>query len=38
VIWGEEGLTDLYIASIRADYVLKTQGPIAGQPLIHQRN
>jgi gluconolactonase len=38
VTWGGEGLTDLYIGSIRADYVLKTKSPVAGQPQIHQRN
>ena len=38
VTWGGAGLTDLYIGSIRADYVLKTRSPVAGQPQIHQRN
>jgi gluconolactonase len=38
VTWGGEGLLDLYIGSIRADYVLKTTSPVAGQPQIHQRN
>ena len=38
VTWGGKGLTDLYIGSIRADYVLKTVSPVAGQPHIHQRN
>jgi gluconolactonase len=37
VTWGGEGLFDLYIGSIRADYVLKVRSPIAGQPQIHQR-
>jgi gluconolactonase len=37
VTWGGEGLTDLYIGSIRADYVLKARSPVAGQPQLHQR-
>jgi gluconolactonase len=37
VTWGGEGLRDLYIGSIRADYVLKAFSPVAGQPQIHQR-
>jgi gluconolactonase len=36
VTWGGEDLRDLYIGSIRADYVLKARSPIAGQPQIHQ--
>jgi gluconolactonase len=37
VTWGGPDLKDLYIGSIRADYVLKTRSPVAGAPLIHQR-
>ncbi|HEY8616645.1 SMP-30/gluconolactonase/LRE family protein [Phenylobacterium sp.] len=36
VTWGGPDLRDLYIGSIRADYVLKARSPIAGQPQIHQ--
>jgi len=37
VTWGGDDLQDLYIGSIRADYVLKTRSPVAGEALIHQR-
>lgn len=37
VAWGGPDLRDLYIGSIRADYVLKVRSPVAGLPLIHQR-
>jgi gluconolactonase len=36
VTWGGADLKDLYIGSIRADYVLKGRSPTAGQPMIHQ--
>lgn len=36
VTWGGPDLKDLYIGSIRADYVLKTRSPTPGQPLVHQ--
>jgi gluconolactonase len=36
VTWGGADLRDLYIGSIRADYVLKARSPVAGQPLVHQ--
>lgn len=36
VTWGGADLRDLYIGSIRADYVLKARSPVAGQPQIHQ--
>jgi gluconolactonase len=36
VTWGGPDLKDLYLGSIRADYVLKTRSPVAGQPLVHQ--
>ena len=37
VTWGGPHLTDLYVGSIRADYVLKATSPVPGMPLIHQR-
>jgi gluconolactonase len=37
VTWGGTDLKDLYIGSIRADYVLKARSPVAGAPLVHQR-
>jgi gluconolactonase len=37
VTWGGPDLKDLYIGSIRADYVLKARSPVAGEALIHQR-
>ncbi|HZZ32367.1 MAG TPA: SMP-30/gluconolactonase/LRE family protein [Phenylobacterium sp.] len=37
VTWGGDDLKDLYIGSIRADYVLKGRAPVAGAPLVHQR-
>jgi gluconolactonase len=36
VTWGGDDLRDLYIGSIRANYVLKARSPVAGQPLVHQ--
>jgi len=36
VTWGGSDLKDLYIGSIRADYVLKARSPVAGQKLVHQ--
>lgn len=36
VTWGGTDLKDLYIGSIRADYVLKARSPVAGQPHVHQ--
>jgi gluconolactonase len=36
VTWGGADLRDLYIGSIRADYVLKTRSPVAGLALVHQ--
>ncbi len=36
VTWGGTDLKDLYIGSIRADYVLRARSPVAGQPHIHQ--
>jgi gluconolactonase len=37
VTWGGADLKDLYVGSIRADYVLKARSPVAGLALIHQR-
>ena len=37
VTWGGADLKDLYVGSIRANYVLKARSPVAGQALIHQR-
>jgi len=36
VTWGGADLKDLYVGSIRADYVLKARSPVAGQPMLHQ--
>ncbi|MFM8819097.1 MAG: SMP-30/gluconolactonase/LRE family protein [Phenylobacterium sp.] len=36
VTWGGPDMKDLYIGSIRADYVLKTRSPTPGLALIHQ--
>jgi gluconolactonase len=36
VTWGGPDLRDLYIGSIRADYVLKAKSPVAGLALVHQ--
>jgi gluconolactonase len=36
VTWGGPDLKDLYIGSIRADYVLAARSPVAGQPHVHQ--
>jgi gluconolactonase len=36
VTWGGDDLRDLYVGSIRANYVLKARSPVAGQPLVHQ--
>jgi gluconolactonase len=37
VTWGGADMCDLYVGSIRADYVLKTRSPVAGQKMVHQR-
>lgn len=37
ITWGGADLCDLYVGSIRADYVLKARSPVPGMPLIHQR-
>lgn len=38
VTWGGEGLRDLYIGSIRADWIARARSPVAGQPMAHQRS
>jgi gluconolactonase len=37
VTFGGADMKDIYIGSIRADYVLKARSPVAGHRLIHQR-
>lgn len=37
VAWGGPDLRDLYIGSIRKDYVLHARSPVPGLPLVHQR-
>jgi gluconolactonase len=37
VTFGGADLRDVYIGSIRADYVVKARSPVAGLALIHQR-
>jgi gluconolactonase len=37
VSWGGPDLRDLYIGSVRTDYVIKVRSPIPGMPLVHQR-
>ena len=37
VTWGGPDLKDLYIGSIRANWVAKGRSPVAGEALIHQR-
>ena len=37
VTWGGNDLQDLYIGSIRTNYVLKTRVSTPGEPLIHQK-
>lgn len=37
VTWGGEDLMDLYVGSIRANYVLKARSPVPGLALAHQR-
>jgi len=36
IAWGGPDLMDLYIADLRADYVLTTRSPVAGMPMYHQ--
>jgi gluconolactonase len=37
VSWGGTDLRDLYIGSVRKDYVLHARCPVAGAPLVHQQ-
>lgn len=37
IAWGGDDLCDLYIGSIRANYVLKTRTPIPGLAMVHQQ-
>ncbi len=37
ISWGGEDMRDLYVGSIRADYVLRARSPVAGMKLVHQR-
>ena len=37
VSWGGDDMCDLYIGSIRSDYVVHARSPIPGERLIHQR-
>ena len=37
VSWGGDDMTDLYIGSIRSNYVVHAKSPIPGERLIHQR-
>lgn len=37
VTWGGEDMRDLYVGSIRADFVLKGRSPVPGQRMVHQR-
>ena len=37
VSWGGPELRDLYIGSVRSDYVVKLRSPVPGMPLVHQR-
>ena len=37
VSWGGDDMSDLYIGSIRSDYVVHARSPIPGEPLVHQR-
>lgn len=37
ITWGGADMRDLYIGTIRKNYVLKTRSPVPGQPMVHQR-
>ena len=37
VSWGGDDMSDLYIGSIRSNYVVHARSPIPGEPLVHQR-
>jgi gluconolactonase len=35
--WGGPDLSDLYIGSVRGDYIVKAKSPVPGMPQAHQR-
>jgi gluconolactonase len=37
VSWGGADMCDLYIGTIRRDYILHARSPVPGLPLVHQR-
>ena len=37
VSWGGGDMRDLYVGTIRRDYVLRARSPVPGLPLVHQR-
>ncbi len=37
VSWGGADMRDLYVGSIRADFVLKARSPVPGARMVHQR-
>jgi len=37
VSWGGADMRDLYIGTIRRDYILHARSPVPGLPLVHQR-
>lgn len=37
VSWGGDDMCDLYVGSIRSNYVVHARSPIPGEPLVHQR-
>lgn len=37
VTWGGPDLTDLYVGSVRNDYVVRVKSPVPGMPMVHQR-
>jgi gluconolactonase len=37
VSWGGPDMCDLYIGTIRRDYILHARSPVPGLPLVHQR-
>jgi gluconolactonase len=37
VTWGGDDMRDLYVGSLRTDYVLKARSPIPGLRMVHQR-
>ncbi len=37
IAWGGPDMRDLYIGTIRRDYILHARSPVPGLPLVHQR-